>query len=88
MPQQPLPIQYEDLYIENAYRLDILVEDKVIIELKAQDCLTNTNRAQLLTYLRFGKKKLGVLVNFGGGMLKDNYKRIVNCADIKELDIE
>lgn len=86
--QQPLPIQYEDLCIENAYRMDILVEDKVVIELKAQDCLTTTNRAQLLTYLRFSKKKLGILVNFGGGMFKDNYKRIVNCSDASELDRE
>lgn len=88
LPQQPLSIQYESLCIDNAYRLDILVEDKVIIELKAQDCITTTHRAQLLTYLRFSKKKLGILVNFGSGLFKDNYKRIVNCTNIEELDKE
>lgn len=83
-----LPINYEQLTINNAYRVDLLVEDKVIIEIKAIDKLLPIHRSQVLTYLRMSGKKLGLLMNFGDSNYSENYKRILNCASPDELERE
>jgi len=76
--QKKLPLQYKEVILNTGYRIDLLVEDKVIIELKAVDTITNIHIAQLLTYLKLSKCKLGLLLNFNTRLIKDGIKRIVN----------
>ena len=73
-----IPAVYKDLEIDTAYRLDILVMNKVIIELKVVESLLPVHRAQLLSYLRLTGMKLGLLINFNVAVLKDGMLRIVN----------
>ena len=73
-----LPLQYKKLSIEKAYRIDILVEDKVILELKVVEKLLPVHASQLLTYLKLSNKKLGLLLNFGGPYATSGIKRVVN----------
>lgn len=81
-----LPVIYEDVILDQAYRVDILVENKVILELKAVDKLIDVHRSQLLTYLRMSHKKLGLLINFGSPLYAENFKRVLNCNNVAELD--
>jgi GxxExxY protein len=76
--QVELPLKYKDFIMHNAYRLDLLVEDKVIIELKSVDVLNKVHHKQLITYLKLSDMKLGILVNFNADFLKDNIFRKVN----------
>ena len=76
--QAALPIVYEDLRLDNAFRIDILVDGKVVVELKAIDNLLPVHAAQLLSYLKLGKYKLGFLLNFNVVHMKDGIKRMVN----------
>jgi GxxExxY protein len=76
--QKPLPIIYEEIKLEAGYRVDILVENKVIIELKAIEQLAPIHAAQLLTYLRLSGCKLGLLINFNVEYIGKDFKRIVN----------
>ena len=73
-----LPITYKDLKIDNGYRIDLLVEDKVVVELKTVEELHNAHFAQTLTYLKFGNYKLGLIFNFNEAILKNGIKRIIN----------
>lgn len=73
-----LPITYKELKIDNGYRIDLLVEDKVVIELKTVEELHNAHFAQTLTYLKFGNYKLGLIFNFNEAILKNGIKRIIN----------
>ena len=73
-----LPIVYKGLRIPDAYRIDILVEDTVVIELKAVEALHDAHKAQTLTYLRTGDFRLGMLFNFNHTRLMDGYVRIAN----------
>lgn len=79
--QLPIPIRYNGVEIEDAYRLDILVEDKVILELKTVDSIHPIHKAQLLTYLKLTGKKLGLLINFNTPYMGDGFCRIVNKLD-------
>lgn len=74
----PIAAGYKGLVFETAYRLDLLVADKVIVELKVVETLLPVHKAQLLSYLRLAHKKLGLLINFNVPMLKDGIKRVVN----------
>jgi GxxExxY protein len=74
----PMPIVYKEIKLEQGYRMDLLVEDKVVIELKTVDFLTDVHKAQLLTYLKLGNYKLGLLINFNETLLKNGIKRIIN----------
>jgi len=74
----PMPIIYKEIKLEQGYRMDLLVEDKVVIELKTVDFLTDVHKAQLLTYLKLGNYKLGLLINFNETLLKNGIKRIIN----------
>ncbi|MGG7438302.1 GxxExxY protein [Chryseobacterium arthrosphaerae] len=76
--QKLIPIVYEGLTIENAFRLDIIIENKVILEIKAVDYINPTHKAQLLTYLKMTNCKLGMLLNFQSDVFKNGVTRIVN----------
>ena len=73
-----IPIRYEDLTIDNGYRADLLVGDRVVVELKAIEGVLPVHRAQLLSYLRLGGFKLGYLLNFNVARLRDGIVRLVN----------
>ena len=72
-----IPIYYEDVKMDCGYRIDILVEEKVVIELKVVEEFTNEHIGQCLTYMRFSKCKLGLLLNFYKRSLKDGIKRLI-----------
>lgn len=74
----PLPVTYEGIKIECGYRLDLLVENQVIFELKSVADLGPIHQAQLLSYLKLSGKKLGLLINFNVIHLKDGIKRLAN----------
>ena len=76
--QKALPLVYEDVKMEIGYRVDIMVENKVIIELKAVEALNDVHLAQILTYLKLSNCKLGMLINFNVALIKDGIKRVVN----------
>ncbi len=75
--QPELPLVYKDIRIPNAYRLDILVENLVIVELKAVDEIPNIFKAKLKTYLKLSEKWLGLLLNFNVVLMKNGIERIV-----------
>lgn len=79
--QKSLPIIYEEVHIENAFKMDLLVENKVVLEIKSVDMLNNYHAAQLKNYLRLGNFKLGILLNFNSQLFKDGIKRIANGLD-------
>ena len=76
--QLMLPVVYKHTQIDTGYRIDLLVEDEVIIELKAVEKLLPIHEAQLLTYLKLSNKKVGLLINFNSLRLKHGIKRIAN----------
>ena len=76
--QQPLPIVYETVRIDTGFRADLIVEDKVIVEIKSVEVLAPVHKKQLLTYLRLADKRLGLLINFHVALIKDGITRIVN----------
>ena len=75
--EKPLPVEYKGVRLDAGYRLDLLVEDKVVVEVKAVDGLAPIAAAQVLTYLRVGGYKLGMLMNFNVPVLHEGVKRIV-----------
>jgi len=75
--EKPVPIIYEEVKLECGYRIDLLVEDAVVVELKTVDLFMDVHFAQILTYLRFGEKKVGLLINFNVKSLKNGIKRFV-----------
>ncbi len=76
--EAPIAVVYKGLSIGLAYRADVLVENKVLVELKTVDNLLPVHKAQLLTYLKLSERKLGLLVNFNVPILKDGVQRVVN----------
>lgn len=76
--QVALPVVYKEVKLEAGYRIDVLVENKVIIEIKAVDALADIHTAQLLTYLKLKEIKLGLLINFNSVKLIDGVKRVIN----------
>ena len=73
-----IPLHYEDLTIDNGYRIDLLVGERVVVELKALETILPVHRAQLLSYLRLGGFRLGYLSNFNVGRMRDGIVRLVN----------
>ena len=73
-----VPIRYEELVVDNGYRIDLLVADEVVVELKAVMALLPVHRGQLLSYLRLGEFKLGFLLNFHVAQMRDGIVRMVN----------
>ena len=75
--QLPIPIVYKDIKLDCGYRLDILVNDTVIVEIKAIESLLPVHEAQILTYLRFSRKHIGLLLNFNVPSLRQGMKRYI-----------
>ena len=76
--QKKLPLIYEDVKLDAGYRIDLLIDEKFIVEIKAVEDLTDVHLAQLLTYLRLSNCKLGLLINFNVSLLKYGVKRVIN----------
>ena len=76
--QVSVPIRYEDVVLDEGYRADLIVEGKVIVELKSVEQLAPVHFKQVLTYIRLDDKRLGLLINFGEALIKDGIRRIVN----------
>jgi GxxExxY protein len=76
--QVHLPVKYKGINIDAGYRVDLIVEDSIIIELKAVESLTKIHTAQILAYLKLSKIKLGLLINFNVPHLRQGIKRVVN----------
>lgn len=76
--QKALPLIYEEVKLDVGYRLDIIVENKLIIEIKSVEALNDVHFAQLLTYLKLTNCKLGLLINFNVSLIKNGVKRVVN----------
>ncbi|KJF44207.1 GxxExxY protein [Draconibacterium sediminis] len=74
----PMPIVYKEVKLNHGYRIDLLVENKVVIELKTVEELNDVHTAQVLTYLKLGHYRLGLLLNFNVSILKNGIKRIIN----------
>lgn len=75
--QMVVPLTYDGVTLDTGLRLDIVVEDRVIVELKSVDRLTSLHEAQILTYLRLAKLRLGLLINFNVPLIKSGIRRIV-----------
>ncbi len=78
MRPQPIPVVYEEVRIDTGLRADLVVEDKVIVEIQSVELLAPVHKQQLLTYLRLADKRLGLLINFHVPLLKEGITRIVN----------
>jgi GxxExxY protein len=76
--QKPLPLIYENVKLEIGYRIDIMIENKFIVEIKAVDALNDVHLAQILTYLKLSDCKLGMLINFNVTLIKNGIKRVIN----------
>lgn len=76
--QKPMPLIFQEVKLEIGYRIDILVENKVVIEIKSVEAFNDVHLAQTLTYMRLGNFKLGLLINFNVNLLKNGIKRIIN----------
>ncbi len=76
--EKAMPLVFEEVKLECGYRIDILVENKVVIELKSVEALNDVHLAQTLTYMKLGNYKLGLLINFNVSLLKNGIKRVIN----------
>ena len=76
--QLPVPLQYKEIKMEHSFRMDMLVENKVVVEIKSVERLMPIHFSQTLTYLRLTDRKLGLLINFNSVLLKDGVQRVVN----------
>jgi GxxExxY protein len=75
--QKPVPVIFKDIKLECGYRIDLLVENSIVLELKSVDNLAPIHEAQILTYLKFSNKKTGLLINFNVTLLKTGIKRFL-----------
>ena len=75
--QKPLPLVYEGIKLDAGYRVDLLVENRIIVEIKSVDALAEIHMAQILTYLKLSGCRLGLLINFNVKHLKDGIKRVI-----------
>ncbi len=76
--EKGLPLVYEEVKLDVGYRIDLLVENKVVIEVKAIEAFTDVHLAQVLTYLKLSNCKLGLLINFNVTLLKNGFRRVIN----------
>jgi len=76
--QKALPLIYEEVKLDVGYRIDIIIEDKFIVEVKSVEALTDVHLAQLLTYLRLSDCRLALLINFNVKLLKEGVRRVIN----------
>jgi GxxExxY protein len=83
--QQAIPLIYEDLVLEDAFRADLIVENKVIIEVKSAEQIAPVHHKQLLTYLKLADMRLGLLINFGEKLIKNGIRRVANGLEDGEM---
>jgi GxxExxY protein len=76
--EKPIPLIFEEVKLECGYRVDLLVENKFVVEVKSVEALNDLHLAQTLTYLKVGNYKLGLLINFNSVRLKDGLRRVIN----------
>lgn len=76
--EKPMPLVFEEVKLDCGYRMDILVEHKLVIEIKSVEALNDVHLAQTLTYMKLGNFKLGLLINFNVALLKEGIRRVVN----------
>ncbi|MBC8199052.1 MAG: GxxExxY protein [Desulfobacterales bacterium] len=76
--QVPVPIVFDEIKFDEGFRADLIVEEKVIVELKSVEKVSRVHKKQLLTYLRLADKRLGLLINFGTELIRDGISRVVN----------
>jgi len=76
--EKPLPLVYEEVKLDCGYRTDLVIETRIVVEVKSVDALTDIHLAQVLTYLKLSNNRFGLLINFNVLKLKDGVKRIVN----------
>jgi GxxExxY protein len=76
--EKPLPLVYEEVKLDCGYRMDLVIETRIVVEVKSVDALTDIHLAQVLTYLKLSNNRFGLLINFNVLKLKDGVKRIVN----------
>ncbi|WP_413200740.1 GxxExxY protein [Nostoc piscinale] len=76
--QVAIPVIYEGMYLDEGFRADLIVEDRVIVELKSVEVVHPVHKKQLLTYLRLADKRVGLLINFNVTLIKDGISRVVN----------
>ncbi len=76
--EKPVPVVYESIQLDAGFRADLIIDDKVIVELKSVEQVAPVHKKQLLTYLRLADKRLGLLINFGAPLIKDGITRIAN----------
>jgi GxxExxY protein len=76
--EKPMPLVYEEVKLDCGYRIDLLVESKVVIEIKSVEALNEVHLAQILTYMKLGGYRLGLLINFNVSLLKDGVRRLIN----------
>ncbi len=76
--QKAIPINYDGMVFDEGFRADLVVADKVIVELKSLETVAPVHKKQLLTYLRLADKRLGLLINFGANLMKEGIFRVVN----------
>lgn len=76
--QVPVRVVYDNIKLDEGFRADLIVEDKVIVELKSVEKVIPVHKKQLLTYLRLADKRLGLLINFGSELMRDGISRVVN----------
>jgi GxxExxY protein len=83
--QKPLPLVYEEVKLEIGYRMDLLIEKKVVVEVKSVEALNDLHMAQILTYLKLSNCNLGLLINFNTILFKNGVKRVINGSlNLKE----
>ncbi|MBX3242005.1 MAG: GxxExxY protein [Chitinophagaceae bacterium] len=75
--EKPMPLIFEEVKLECGYRIDLLIENKLVLELKAVEALNDIHLAQILTYMRLGNFNLGLLINFNVRILKNGIKRVI-----------
>lgn len=80
--QKALPLIYDEIKLEIGYRIDLFVENEIIIELKSVEAISDLHLAQILTYLNLSNKKVGLIINFNVKSLKDGIKRVINAKFI------
>ena len=80
-----LPVWYKCITLEQGYKIDILVEEEFVLELKAVETILPVHKAQLITYLKLSDKRIGFLINFNVSLLKNGFQRIIQGSDKKKL---
>lgn len=76
--EKPMPLIFEEVKLECGYRIDLLIENKLVIEIKSVEAINDVHLAQTLTYMKLGNYKLGLLINFNVARLKEGIKRVIN----------